>query len=59
MYVSTKCILNIAKIKEVRDDMVKIQQQLAKSKNVVMDGRDIGTVVLPHANYKFFVTAIS
>ncbi len=50
-------VSNIAKIKEVREKMVEIQQQLAKANNVVMDGRDIGTVVLPDANYKFFVTA--
>ena len=30
---------------------------MAKTKNVIMDGRDIGTVVLPDANYKFYVTA--
>lgn len=50
-------VSNIAKIKEVRDTMVEIQQKLSKTKNVIMDGRDIGTVVLPNANYKFFVTA--
>jgi len=50
-------VSNIAKIKEVREKMVEIQQELAKSNNVIMDGRDIGTVVLPNANYKFFVTA--
>lgn len=47
----------IAKIKEVRDGMVKIQQDLAKTKSVVMDGRDISDVVLPGAKYKFFITA--
>lgn len=47
----------IAKIKEVRDGMVKIQQNLAKTKSVVMDGRDICDVVLPEAKHKFFVTA--
>lgn len=50
-------VSNIAKIKEVREKMVEIQQELARSNNVIMDGRDIGTVVLPNANYKFFVTA--
>lgn len=50
-------VSNVAKIKEVREKLVEMQQQLAKSNNVVMDGRDIGTVVLPDANYKFFVTA--
>lgn len=47
----------IAKIKEVREGMVKIQQQLALTKSAIMDGRDIGTIVLPNADYKFFVTA--
>lgn len=47
----------IAQIKEVRDGMVKIQQELAKTKSIIMDGRDIGTVVLPDADYKFFLTA--
>lgn len=50
-------VSDIAKIKEVREGMVSVQKQLAKTKSVVMDGRDIGTVVLPEANYKFFITA--
>ncbi|HZK01200.1 MAG TPA: (d)CMP kinase, partial [Tissierellaceae bacterium] len=47
----------IAKIREVREELVKIQQNMAKSKSVIMDGRDIGTVVLPDADFKFFITA--
>ena len=47
----------VSKIKEVRDNMVKLQRKLAESNNVIMDGRDIGTVVLPNANYKFFIMA--
>lgn len=47
----------IAKIKEVRDKLVKLQQSMSKTKSIIMDGRDIGTVVLPNADYKFFVTA--
>lgn len=47
----------IAKIKDIRNSMVSIQQNLAKTKSVVMDGRDIGTIVLPHADFKFFITA--
>ncbi|WP_244971098.1 (d)CMP kinase [Tissierella pigra] len=47
----------IAKIKEVREGMVRIQQELAKTKSVIMDGRDITTVVLPNADFKFFITA--
>ena len=41
----------------VREKMVEIQQQMGKSKSVVMDGRDICEVVFPSAKYKFFVTA--
>lgn len=47
----------IAKIKEVRSMMIRLQRKIAESTNLIMDGRDIGTVVLPHANYKFFITA--
>ena len=50
-------VSNVAKIKEVREEMVKVQQKMAKESNIIMDGRDIGTVVLPNANFKFFVTA--
>lgn len=41
----------------VRDAMLDIQQDIAREHNVIMDGRDIGTVVLPHATVKFFLTA--
>lgn len=47
----------VATIKEVRDVMVTLQQNLAKKKSVIMDGRDITTVVLPNADFKYFVTA--
>ncbi|WP_416197957.1 MAG: (d)CMP kinase [Sporanaerobacter sp.] len=47
----------IAKIKEIRDGMVRIQRNIAQDKSIVMDGRDIGTVVLPNADYKFFIVA--
>lgn len=47
----------IAKIKEVRSWLVSIQQDLSKRKSVIMDGRDITTVVLKDAEFKFFVTA--
>lgn len=47
----------IASIKEVREAMVKIQQNMSKSKSLIMDGRDIITVVLPNADFKIFVTA--
>jgi cytidylate kinase len=47
----------ISKIKEVREDLVAQQQVLGLSKGVVMDGRDIGTVVFPSAELKLFMTA--
>jgi cytidylate kinase len=43
--------------KQVRHDMVKQQQRMGKSKNIVMDGRDIGTAVFEDAQVKFFMTA--
>lgn len=42
---------------EVRKKLVALQQELAKSAEVIMDGRDIGTCVLPHANVKVYLTA--
>lgn len=45
--------------KEVRQKLVELQQALAKKENVVMDGRDIGTCVLPDANVKVYLTADS
>lgn len=50
-------VTKVAKIKGVRDAMVKKQQSLSKKNSVVMDGRDIGSRVLPDADYKFFITA--
>lgn len=46
----------VAAIAEVRHAMVRIQQEMGKNKGVVMDGRDIGTVVLPDAEIKLYVT---
>jgi cytidylate kinase len=50
-------VSKLAKIDDVRTFMVKIQHSLGKNKGVVMDGRDIGTVVFPNAEYKFFLKA--
>ncbi|MBN1767452.1 MAG: (d)CMP kinase [Prolixibacteraceae bacterium] len=47
----------VATIKEVRQAMVKMQQEMGKEKEIVMDGRDIGTVVFPDAELKIFLTA--
>ncbi|MDD4296837.1 MAG: (d)CMP kinase [Ruminiclostridium sp.] len=48
---------DVAVVPEVRKKMVELQQKIAKSKSVVMDGRDIGTHVLPNADVKIFLTA--
>ena len=48
---------NVAVIPAVRIKLVELQREIAENNNVVMDGRDIGTYVLPDARYKFFVTA--
>ncbi|HHX24045.1 MAG TPA: (d)CMP kinase [Thermoanaerobacterales bacterium] len=50
-------VSKIAKIPEIRVVMTEIQRKIAKNKGVVMDGRDIGTHVLPDAEYKFYLTA--
>ncbi|NBJ90389.1 (d)CMP kinase [Acutalibacter sp. 1XD8-36] len=47
----------VAHIPEVRAFLVEVQRELAKKHNVVMDGRDIGTVILPGAQLKVFLTA--
>jgi cytidylate kinase len=47
----------ISAIKAVREKLVRIQQRMAESGGIVMDGRDIGTVVLPTAELKVFMTA--
>ena len=48
---------NVAKVPEVRRKMMEIQRKIAEQNNVVMDGRDIGTCVLPQAEVKIFLTA--
>jgi len=53
----TEMVSYIAKIPSVRKNMVKIQKKLAEKKGIIMDGRDIGTTVLPDAEFKFFLTA--
>ncbi len=45
--------------KDVREKLVELQRELAKKENVVMDGRDIGTCVLPNADVKVYLTASS
>ncbi len=48
---------NVAVIPEVREKLVAMQREMAKHDNVIMDGRDICTVVLPNADVKIFLTA--
>ncbi len=50
-------VSTVAAIPSVRRAMVKLQQQLGNAKGIVMDGRDIGTVVFPSAELKIFMTA--
>lgn len=50
-------VSDVAKIREVREKLVEIQRDIARNKSVIMDGRDIGSFVLPHASYKFYITA--
>ncbi|SDB91441.1 cytidylate kinase [Pelagirhabdus alkalitolerans] len=53
----TNAVSTVAKHKKVREEMVERQQQLAKRRGVVMDGRDIGTRVIPDAELKVFLLA--
>jgi cytidylate kinase len=50
-------VSEISTIKAVREKLVQFQQRLGKNKGIVMDGRDIGTVVFPNAELKLWVTA--
>lgn len=47
----------ISSYEEVRKFLVKKQQEIAKGRNIVMDGRDVGTVILKDADFKFYLTA--
>jgi cytidylate kinase len=53
----TAYVSRISQISEVRTRMVELQRQIGISRGIVMDGRDIGTVVFPHADIKIFMTA--
>ena len=48
---------NVSAIPSVREFLLDLQRDMAENNNVIMDGRDIGTVILPNAQYKFFLTA--
>jgi len=47
----------IAVLKEVRDFVTSYSQKYAQGKDIIMDGRDIATVIMPNARFKFFITA--
>lgn len=53
----TRRVSQVAAMSPVRRHLVKMQQAQAENRSVVMDGRDIGTVVLPNTPFKFFLTA--
>ncbi|HUH18678.1 (d)CMP kinase [Albibacterium sp.] len=53
----SELVSEVSSIKEVRNALVVQQQKMAEDQNIVMDGRDIGTVVFPHAQVKIFMTA--
>ena len=53
----SNCVSRVSAIPEVRSKLVAMQQEMGRRKGVVMDGRDIGTVVFPHAEMKLFMTA--
>lgn len=53
----SNCVSAVSAIAEVRGMLVKMQQEMGRRKGVVMDGRDIGTVVFPDAELKIFMTA--
>ncbi len=53
----SKHVSPVSAISQVREKLVKLQRRLAETKGVVMDGRDIGTVVMPDANLKIFMVA--
>lgn len=55
--IVTKHVSDVAAIKQVRERLVTMQQEIAKGQSIIMDGRDIGTHVLKNASFKFFLVA--
>jgi len=53
----TENVSEVSALKSVRDSMVLIQRKLAKKNDCILEGRDIGTVVFPNADFKFFLIA--
>lgn len=59
MPIISNNVSRYAAVPEIREILVRLQQNIAKKFNVIMDGRDIGTVVLVDAPFKFYLTASS
>lgn len=55
--IINKNVSNVAKIKDVRLKMVEIQRMLGSDKDVILDGRDVGTHIFPNTKFKFFLNA--
>jgi len=53
----TRLVSDLAKIKEIREVMLGLQRKLGRQSDSVLDGRDIGTVVFPNADKKFYIDA--
>jgi CMP/dCMP kinase len=53
----TRHVSDVAKVKEVRQVLLELQRKLGSSRNSILDGRDIGTMVFPNAQKKFFIDA--
>lgn len=53
----TDVVSKVSSLPMVREKLVSLQREIASNKSIILDGRDIGSVVLPHADVKFFLTA--
>ena len=53
----TKIVSQVSSIEKVRENLVNLQRNMANGKNVIMEGRDITTVVFPEADFKFYLDA--
>lgn len=53
----TKNVSEVSSDKKIREKLVNLQRKISQGKSIILDGRDIGTVVFPNADYKFFLNA--
>ena len=53
----TKVVSQVSSIKEIREKLVEMQREMAKTKDIIMEGRDITTVVFPNADVKIYLDA--